>query len=152
MSFQTSYKPTSLSSIVVSLFLVGVMLCSSILAGCGSSSSPVSASQTYVYKPFLALHVCLDNTLSYPVQFQHEALQNIADRIDQYISPNMGGMFVDGSLIETNSLQDTFVSFSTQAIPAIPPKPQPGNDPYAYAKALKDWNKTVAKVNSLVAS
>lgn len=124
-----------------------------IVISCGTGGgNPPTQDAPAPFKPFLSVHVCLDNTLSYPVKFQHEALQNIADRIDQYISPNMGGMFVDGSLIETNSLQDTLASFSTPSIPAIPPKPQPGNDPYAYAKALKDWNKTVAKVNALVTS
>jgi len=135
------------------MFLIGVILCSSFLVGCGASSSTAPADQTYVFKPFLALHVCLDNTLSYPVQFQHEALQNIADRIDSYITPNMGGMLVDVNLIEANSLQDTFVTFSVPAIPAIPPKPQAGgNDPYKFSLAMRDWKKTVAQVNSLAAS
>src|SRR5690349_5856773 len=93
-----------------------------IVTSCGSGGGSSPQDTPTPFKPFLALHVCLDNTLSYPVQFQHEALQNVAERIDQFISPNMGGMFIDGSLIETNSLQDTFVTFSTQAIPAIPPK------------------------------
>src|SRR5690348_15237014 len=129
MNFRTSHKRTS---VLVSLFLITLMLCSSFLAACGGAS-PVPPGQTYPYKPFLALHVCLDNTLSYPVQFQQEAVQNIADRIDNYITPNMGGLLVDVNLIETNSLQDTFVSFSVPAIPAIPPKPQAGNDPYKYS-------------------
>ncbi len=149
MRSPTSQKPTSLSSVLVSLALV---LASSFLAACGGSAASVPTVQTYTYEPFLALHVCLDNTLSYPIQFQQEAVQNIADRIDSYITPNMGGMLVDVNLIEANSLQDTLVSFSVPAIPAIPPKPQSGNDPYKYAAALKEWNKTVPKVNSLVAS
>src|SRR5712692_11619419 len=110
------------------LFSLFVVLFSS----CGSGSSQQS-SPTYPYKPFLALHICGDNTLSYPVQFLQEAARNIADRIDSFIAPNMAGMFVDFSLIEANSLQDTFVTFSTPAIQNIPPKPQAGNDPYKYA-------------------
>ncbi len=129
------------------LFCLLVVLFSS----CGSGSSQQS-SPTYPYKPFLALHICGDNTLSYPVQFLQEAARNIADRINSYISPNMAGMFVDFSLIEVNSLQDTFVTFSTPAIENIPPKPQPGNDPYSYAKALSNWKKTVPKITSLVSS
>ncbi len=124
-----------------------------IVTSCGSGgvgSSPQDA--PVPFKPFLSLHVCLDNTLSYPVQFQHEALQNLASRLSSYISPGMAGSFVDVSLIETNSLQDTLASFSTQAIENIPPKPQPGSDPYAFSKALSDWKKTVAKINALVAS
>ncbi len=133
----------------MAVYIVFLLL---IVTSCGSGGSVSPDVPPAPYKPFVALHVCLDNTLSYPVQFQHEALQNIADRIDSYISPNMGGMFVDVSLIETNSLQDTLASFSTQSIPAIPPKPQAGNDPYKYATALRDWKKTVAKVNALVSS
>jgi hypothetical protein len=131
----------------VLLFCLFVVLFSS----CGSGSSQQS-SPTYPYKSFLALHICGDNTLSYPVQFLQEAARNIADRINSFIAPNMGGMFVDFSLIEANSLQDTFVTFSTPAIQNIPPKPQAGNDPYSYAKALSDWEKTVPKINSLVTS
>jgi hypothetical protein len=113
--------------------------------------TPDPPAQTYPYKPFLALHVCLDNTLSYPLQFQQEAAKNIAAAIDSYIAPNMQGMFVDVSKIEANSIQDTFVTFSTPAIPTIA-KPQAGNDPYQYAKALSEWKKAVPKINGLVAS
>jgi len=131
---------------------LALVIASSFLAACGGSAASVPAVQTYQYKPFLALHVCGDNTLSYPVQFLQEAARNLADRIDSYVSPNMGGMFVDFSLIEANSLQNTFVTFSVPAIQNIPPKPQPGNDPYSYAKALSDWKKTVPMVNSLVST
>ncbi len=123
-----------------------VLLSVSCGTGIGGTPSPTP------YKPFLALHVCGDNTVSYPQQFLQEAARNIADRIEGYISPNMGGMFVDFSLIEVSSLQNTYVSFSVPAIPAIPPKPQAGNDPYKYATALRDWKKQVASVNALVAS
>src|SRR5437016_4560290 len=106
------------------VFCIILILCSSFLTACGSGGgNPSPQDAPMPFKPFLLLHVCLDNTLSYNVLYQHEALQNIADRIDQYISPNMGGMFGDVSLIETNSLQDTLASFSTSSIPAIPPKP-----------------------------
>lgn len=143
MNFQHNKR----GRVPVLLFCLFVVLFSS----CGSGGSQLS-SPTYPYKPFLALHICGDNTLSYPVQFLQEAARNIADRIDSYISPNMAGMFIDFSLIEANSLQDTFVTFSTPAIQNILPKPQAGNDPYSYAKALSDWKKTVPKVNSLVTS
>src|SRR6266487_2171597 len=79
-----------------------------IVTSCGSGgvgSSPQDA--PVPFKPFLSLHVCLEDTLA---------------------------------------------SFSTQAIENIPPKPQPGSDPYAFSKALSDWKKTVAKINALVAS
>src|SRR5438067_1587544 len=133
-----------LGRVPVILSIVLVVLFSS----CGSAGSAQPSSPTYPFKPFLALIAKLDNTLSFPVQFQKEAAKNLADRITSYISPNMAGMFVDVGLIEANSLQDSYVSFATPAIPNIPPKPQPGNDPYAYAKALKEWKQTVASVNA----
>jgi len=147
----SQHKKQGRGTVLVVWSLVAAILCSSVLAACGGSPASVS-SQTYQYKPFLALIVQLDNTTSFPVQFQQEAARNLADRISSYISPNMGGMFVDVGLIEVNSLQNSYVSFSTPAIPTIPPKPQPGNDPYTYAKALKNWKQTVASVNALVAS
>src|SRR5438876_6518438 len=98
------------------------------------------------------LPVYVDKTLSYPVQFQTEAVRNRADHIDSSISPNSGGTLIDFSKIEANSLQDTVVSFSVPTIPAIPPKLQADNDPYKYAATLQAWKKTGAKVNALVAS
>src|SRR5437660_11162993 len=114
MVSRTVRKLKTRSSVFVSLFLVGAILYSSFLTACGSggvSSSPQVAPAPF--KPFLALHVCLDNTLSYPIQFQHEALQNLASRLSSYITPSMAGSFNDVSLIETNSLQDVFMSYST---------------------------------------
>ncbi len=131
-------------------FILYIVLCVVLFSSCGTGSGGTPSPTPY--KPFLALHVCGDNTVSYPQQFLQEAARNIADRIEGYISPNMGGMFVDFSLIEVSSIQNTYVSFSVPAIPAIPPKPQAGNDPYKYATALRDWKKTVASVNTLVAS
>jgi len=133
--------------------LVVLMLCScGILPPQHHQPSNDSEKQLVAPKPFLALVVYLDNTLSFPVQYQQEAASNIADRIQSYISPGMAGMFVDVSLIEVNSLQNAYVSFSVPAIQAIPPKPQPGNDPYQYATALQEWKKTVAQINGLVTS
>src|SRR5690349_10776008 len=121
-SVDSQHKNQRRVNALLSSFLIILILCSSFLAACGSggvSSSPQDAPAPF--KPFLSLHVCLDNTQSYPVQFQHEALQNLALRLSSYITPSMAGSFVAVSLIETNSLQDTFVSFSTPSIPAIPP-------------------------------
>jgi hypothetical protein len=148
MGSRTSPKRTSL---LVSLFLVGVVLWSLFLPGCGGSSVPLP-DQVSTSKPFLALHICGDNTSSYPARFLQEAARNIADRIKSYINPGIGGMFVDFSLIEANSLQDSYVSFSVDAIDPIPPKPQPGNDPYKYAKALQEWKKAVQAINARVVS
>jgi hypothetical protein len=137
------------SCITVLLYIVlCVVLFSSCSTGNGGTPSPVPTP----YKPFLALHICGDNTASYPQQFLQEAARNIADRIDSDVLPNRGGMFVDFSLIEVNSLQNTYVSFSVPAIPALPPKPQAGSDPYKYATALRDWKKQVASINALIAS
>ena len=132
-------------------FILYVALFVVLFSSCGSGGGTPSPTST-PYKPFLALHICGDNTSSYPQQFLQEAARNIADRIDSDISPGMGGMFVDFSLIEVNSLQNTYVSFSVPAIRAISPKPQAGSDPYKYATALRDWKKQVASVNALVAS
>jgi hypothetical protein len=122
-----------------------------LLSACGGTTPTPDVPPT-PYRPFLALFVCGDNTLSYPQEFLQEAMRNLADKINASVVPNSGGMFVDINLVEASSLQDTFVSFSTQAIPNIPPKPQPGNDPYRFAKQLRFWKKTVALVNALISS
>ncbi len=120
------------------------------LCGCGGNTATADVPPT-PYHPFLALVVCADNTLSYPQQFLQEAMRNLADKISSSVVPNSQGMFVDVNLIEASSLQDTFVTFSTPAILDIA-KPQPGNDPYQYAKALSDWKKKVPMVNALIRS
>jgi hypothetical protein len=140
------------STVLVSLFLVGVVLWSVVLSACGGRASVAVPDQPSHPQPFLALHICGDNTGSYPARFLQEAARNIADRIDSNIRPGMGGMFVDFSLVEANSLQDSYVSFSVAAIDPLPPKPQPGNDPYAYAKALKEWKKAIQAINSRIVS
>src|SRR6266487_1397763 len=147
----------TLKTDLVFLFFIITLLCSSFLTACESGGGSGGCTQnpqptSTQIKPFLALNVPIDNTLSFPMQYQTLAAQNIADRIDNYISPGISGMFVDVTLIETNSLQDTFVTFSVDAIQPIRPMPQVCNDPYLYAKQMRDWKKAVAKINNLVAS
>lgn len=134
--------------IVLLCIVLFIVLCG--LVGCGGTTPTPDVPAT-PYHPFLALFVCGDNTLSYPQQFLQEAMRNLADKISSSVVPNSGGMYVDVNLIEASSLQDTFVTFSTPAIPDIT-KPQPGSDPYKYATELRDWKKKVAKVNALISS
>ncbi len=137
------------SCITVLLYVaVFVVLFSSCGSGSGGTPSPAPT----VSRSFLSLHICGDDTTSYPQQFLQEAARNIADRIDSNISPNMGGMFVDFSLIEVNSLQQSYVSFSVPVIPALPSKPHVVPDPYKFATELRYWKKQVASVTALVAS
>src|SRR5436309_465182 len=105
----SQHKKLGHSTVLVAWSLIALILWSLVLAACGGSAPP-QASQTYQYKPFVALIVQLDNTVSFPVQFQQEAAKNLADRIASFITPNMGGMFVDVGLIEANSLQNSYVS------------------------------------------
>ncbi len=136
--------------IVLVCAVLFMMLCG-MLAACGGTSAPDVPAQD-IYHPMLALFICGDNTLSYPQKYLTEAMQNLADKINSSVVPNSGGMFVGVNLIEASSLQDTFVTFSTPAIPDIGSKPQPGNNQFSYAKDLQNWKKKAAKVSSLINS
>src|SRR5713101_9893948 len=67
-------------------FILYVVLCVVLFSSCGSGSGGTLSPTPTPYKPFLALHICGDNTASYPQQFLQEAARNIADRIDSDVS------------------------------------------------------------------
>ena len=140
MVSRTLYKSDTVSSVLVSLFLVIAILCSSFLAACGSSGAvPQDANPSY--RSFEAITICLDTTGSVNPSFRVKAAHQIGDRIDSMTQPNTGGMAVFVNQIENFSVQTDLVDFSVPAIAALPQKPVPRSNPYTYAKALSDYKK-----------
>ncbi len=140
MYSRTPHKPNTVSSVFVSLFLVGVILSSLFLAACGSSGA-VPQDANPPYRSFEAITICLDTTGSVDPSFRVKAAHQIGDRIDSMTQPNTGGMAVFVDQIENSSVQTDLVDFSVPAIAALPQKPVPGSDPYKYAKAVSEYKK-----------
>lgn len=150
------------TTVLVSVFLVGGILCSSFLTACGSGKPNPPSPPTIVnppYRPFIALNIEIDTPPLY--NLGREAALAVANKIDEMATRNnSGGMVIFVCRISSHSFEDCPVSFETPAIPAFvlpPPAPVCGSDPYAcstkkqaYQKALASWQVVhTRQVNNL---
>ncbi len=109
--------------------------------------------QNPAYQPYRTVQACLDTPPLYPSPLFHQAAGAIADRIDQAVTANSGGLAFYLTEITSQSFQNDVLSFSVPAVAAYPSPPSPPrltDDPYknaalkqAYQQALLAWQQTI---------
>ncbi len=149
-----SHKLDTVSSVYVSLFLVGVILCSSFLVGCGDPhKKPQYQWETAVIVPYRMPEVianCTDRTSSYPTNYAREELNALASGLLHVASlPNRGDLWLFINTISSSSLTTGLPPIHLDHVnadnpgppPLVLPQQQPHENPYEYATKVAQLKK-----------
>jgi len=136
----------------VSLFLVGIILCSSFLVGCGDPP----AKKTYPWENPILLpsrqptiaYACRDVTGSYPPSWGQEFQTALAQSLVNAVRVNEGGLVLFYQTITHDSMNTPLPPVIIPALPADEPEPallpipkmQPNENPYEYGQKVADIN------------